>query len=218
MYTKSTIVSLLLAGPSLIVAQRATDTAVQLPPCITTCYGLAIARANCDTLNPSCICGSNTFFSAVRTCLETGDGTCSQTEAVDVWNKLQAQCADKVSSSFPSLRFTVTEESSVSATMGIITPDPTESGSVTGPGSTSVSATMGTITGPGDTSETAAPTTMGTITGTGEPSVSGTQGSQTSASQSAPTQTPNTATNIIPSIVSLVLGSFVAGGALILMI
>ncbi|KAF3925799.1 hypothetical protein ABW20_dc0101951 [Dactylellina cionopaga] len=182
MYARSAILTLLVVGPSIIAAQRETDTAVQLPPCVTTCYGLAIARANCDTLNPSCICGSNTFFNAVRTCLTTGDGTCTQDEANDVWNKLQAQCAEKVSSAFPSLRFSVTGESSISATMGSIVPDPTPGtesisatmGTITGPGDSSVGTTMGTVTGPG-TTETSVVATMGTITGPGESSVSGTR-------------------------------------------
>ncbi|KAF3933242.1 hypothetical protein ABW19_dt0203657 [Dactylella cylindrospora] len=205
MHTKSFFLAFIVTSPSFISAQRETDTAVQLPACITTCYALAVARANCDTLNPSCICGSNAFFNGVRNCLMGRDGTCTQEEAVQAWNILNAQCADKISSAFPSLVFTVGE--SVSATMGTIVPDTTESES-------SISATMGTITGPGETTETSISATMGTIAGPGESSAIETASSQTTSSPSAPTETPNAAPNMIPSVISVILGSFAAGGAL----
>ncbi|KAF3191153.1 hypothetical protein TWF106_001255 [Orbilia oligospora] len=210
MHVSSVLLSLLLAAPTLVAAQRETDKAVELPPCVTTCYGLAIARANCDTLKPSCICGSNTFFNAIRTCLTTRDGTCTEEEAVDVWNKLQQQCGDKIASAFPSLTFAVTRETS----------SPTDTATVTDE-SGSVVPTMGSITdGPVETSDlpTEAPTTMGSITGPAEPTSSNIQGSQTSEGPSAPTETPNSATHMIPSLVSMVLGSFVAGGAIFFML
>ncbi|KAK6535068.1 hypothetical protein TWF281_006366 [Arthrobotrys megalospora] len=206
MYATSAIFGLLLAAPSFVAAQRQTDNVVQLPPCVTTCYGLAIARANCDTLQPSCICGSNVFFNAVRTCLTTRDGTCTEEEAIDVWNKLQQQCADKISTAFPSLTFSVTRQT----TAGTATDEP----------ESSIVPTMGTITGPAEPSEapTDAPTTMGSITGPAEPTSSNTQGSQTSEGPTAPTETPNSATHMIPSVISMVVGSFVAGSALFFML
>ncbi|KAK6506601.1 hypothetical protein TWF481_005059 [Arthrobotrys musiformis] len=213
MYTSSVILGFLLAAPSLVAAQRETDKAVQLPPCVTTCYGLAIARASCDTLNPSCICGSNTFFSAIRTCLTTRDGTCTEEEAIDVWNKLQQQCAGKVSTAFPSLTFAVSRETS-SAT-------DTATATATEEPESTITPTMGIITDdPVETSDlpTEAPTTMGSITGPAEPTSSNTQGSQTSEGPTAPTETPNSATHMIPSVISMVLGSFVAGSALFFML
>ncbi|KAK6362366.1 hypothetical protein TWF730_006058 [Orbilia blumenaviensis] len=203
--TAHAIASFLLTASPLVGAQRQTDTAVQLPACVTTCYGLAVARANCDTLRPACICGSNTFFNAIRTCLTTRDGTCTEEEAIDVWNKLQQQCADKISTAFPSLTFAVTRETTGAA------PTPTDEPE------SSLVPTMGTITGPAEPtgSATEAPTTIGSITGPSEPTSSSTQGSQTSPS--APTETPNSATHLIPNAISIVLGGFVAGSALFLM-
>ncbi|KAK6521907.1 hypothetical protein TWF506_002108 [Arthrobotrys conoides] len=211
MHASSALLGLLLAVPSLVTAQRETDKAISLPPCVTTCYGLAIARANCDTLKPSCICGSNTFFNAIRTCLTTRDGTCTEEEAVDVWNKLQQQCGDKIATAFPSLTFAVTRETSGATDTATVTDEP----------GSSIVPTMGSITdGPIETSDapSEAPTTMGSITGPAEPTSSNTQGSQTSEGPSPPTETPNSATHMIPSVISMVLGSFVAGGALFFML
>ncbi|KAJ6265068.1 hypothetical protein Dda_1223 [Drechslerella dactyloides] len=227
MYAKFATLALLAAAPALTAAQENTGTGSMLPSCLTTCYGLAVARASCDTLSPSCICGSNTFFNFVSNCLTTGEYTCTETEAVDIWNKLQAQCADKLSSALPSLKFR-TSESSISATIGSILPDTTTGaesisvtmGTITRPGNFTVAPTMGTVTGPSETSEdnVSTVTRSSAITGPGQPSASGTQVSQTTRSPSAPTQSPNDAMNLIPSIVSLIIGSFMAGGALFFML
>ncbi|KAK6350393.1 hypothetical protein TWF718_003585 [Orbilia javanica] len=206
MHTFPAVLGLLVVAPSLVAAQRETDKAVELPACVTTCYGLAIARANCDTLKPSCICGSDTFFNAIRTCLTTRDGSCTEEEAVDVWNKLQQQCRDKIATAFPSLTFEVTRE--------------TSSATATDEPESSIVPTMGSITdGPVETSDapTEAPTTIGSITGPAEPTSSNTQTSQTTEGPTSPTETPNSATHTIPSVISMILGSFVAGGALFLM-
>ncbi|KAK6349400.1 hypothetical protein TWF696_005687 [Orbilia brochopaga] len=223
MYTSFVTLALLAAGPALTSAQSTAAPDGKLPSCVTTCYGLAVARASCDTLSPTCICGSNTFFNFVSNCLTTGEYTCTEAEATDIWNKLQAQCADKLSSALPSLRF----RTSVSATIGSIVPDTTTE-------TDSVSATIGIITGP-DVSTTMEPTTglgnltvtMGTLTrtsvvsvssvtqttnaGPGQSSESNTQVSQTTRQPSAPTQTPSDATHLLPSIASLIVGSFMAG-------
>src|SRR5436190_305363 len=97
----------LLTLSATISAQSETDNPTQLPPCITTCSSLATIRVSCNTIDPKCICGSDTLFNFVRNCLQTGDSTCTVDETRDALSKLKAECADKVSSAFPSLSFTI---------------------------------------------------------------------------------------------------------------
>ncbi|KAF3915466.1 hypothetical protein ABW21_db0201322 [Orbilia brochopaga] len=241
MYANIVTLALLVAGPALASAQSTTSGDSRLPSCVTTCYGLAVARASCDTLSPTCICGSNTFFNFVSNCLTTGEFTCTQDEATDIWNKLQAQCADKLSSTLPSLTF---KGPPVSATTGSIAPDSTTDAVETESETESVSATIGSITGIDSLEPTMGTITRpgnftitsGTLTQTSVVSVSsvtrtanagpgqssrpgqssaaapgGTQASQTTRAPSAPTQTPSDATHLLPSVASLILGSFVAG-------
>ncbi|KAF3907037.1 hypothetical protein AA313_de0203081 [Arthrobotrys entomopaga] len=163
MYAKSIALVLFLSFGSLPCAQSQSETAIKLPACVTTCYGLAIARASCDTLNPSCICGSKTFLSAVSTCLQTGDGTCTPSEAAEVLKSLQAQCADKVSVFNPVPVFT--QSGATSITSGTMTSS--SDGADTPISETSEGSpvsTIGIATAPESSIATSSPQTVETTT------------------------------------------------------
>ncbi|KAK6535728.1 hypothetical protein TWF694_002177 [Orbilia ellipsospora] len=218
MHAGSIVLALFLSLCSIPSAQAQSEISIKLPACVTTCYGLAIARASCDTLNPSCICGSKTFLSAVSTCLQTGDGTCTPSEVAEVWQNLQAQCADKISVFNPVPVFTQTDATSV--TQGVTTSNPTESSdganSSTGVPESSEGTVISTIgnptTGTDNSIATGSPLNTEPTTPPNESTASKTQGSQTNGGQTTSTGTPSAATHsILPSIVALVLGSFLTG-------